>query len=44
MSNFKATVNWGAITRMKERFENRKMKLIDCGYRKCGNIDWGYII
>ena len=42
--NFKATVNWGAITRMKERFENRKMKLIDCGYRKCGNIDWGYII
>jgi len=41
--NFKATENWGAITFMDDRFENRKMKVIDCGYKSCNKIDWGYI-
>jgi len=41
--NFKATTDWGAITQMAERFEKRKMKVIDCGYKRCNNIDWGYI-
>ncbi len=41
--NFKATGNWGAITFMDDRFENRKMNVIDCGYKSCNDINWGYI-
>jgi len=42
--NFQATENWGAITLIDERFEKRRMKVIDCGYKDCNDIDWGYII
>lgn len=42
--NFKAIENWGAITFMEQRFEKRRMKVIDSGYKSCNTIDWGYII
>jgi DNA repair photolyase len=42
--NFKAMEHWGAITLMDERFERRRMKVIDCGYKDCNKLDWGYII
>ncbi len=42
--NFQATEIWGAITLMSERFERRRMNVIDCGYKDCNNLDWGYII
>ena len=42
--NFKATEQWSAVTLLNERFERRRMKMIDCGYNLCNDIDWGYII
>ena len=42
-ANFKATNHWEAITQMANRFEKRKMKVIDCGYKSCNNINWGYV-
>lgn len=42
--SFKATEQWSAVTLMDERFERRRMKMIDCGYNLCNEIDWGYII
>ena len=41
--NFKATEQWSAVTLMDERFERRRMKMIDCGYSQLNEIDWGYI-
>lgn len=42
--NYKSTVQWSAVTLLEERFERRRMKMIDCGYNHCNDIDWGYII
>ena len=41
--NFKATEVWSAVNFMDERFELRRMKFIDCGYRECNSVNWGYI-
>ncbi|GIK61892.1 MAG: hypothetical protein BroJett017_27820 [Ignavibacteriota bacterium] len=42
--NFKAIEQWSAVTLMDERFERRRMKMIDCGYKDCNKLDWGYVI
>ena len=41
--NFKATEQWSAVSFMDERFERRRMKVFDCGYNLCNDIEWGYI-
>jgi DNA repair photolyase len=34
---------WAAHTLTSERLEGKPMKVIDCGYRDCNAVDWGYI-
>ena len=42
--NYKAIEQWCAVSFMDERFERRRMKVIDCGYKACNKLDWGYIV
>ncbi|MDQ7815893.1 MAG: radical SAM protein [Melioribacteraceae bacterium] len=42
--NCEALYNWSAISFFDERFANRQMNMIDCGYGDCNNLDWNYII
>lgn len=42
--NYKAIEQWSAVSFMDERFERRRMKVIDCGYKACNKLDWGYIV
>jgi DNA repair photolyase len=41
--DFRAKSEWAAMSKMRHRFVKTKMKVIDCGYAECNNIDWGYI-
>lgn len=38
------TKKWAAKTKLNDSFEGKPMLVIDCGYRDCNKIDWGYII
>ena len=40
---FIAKSDWSALTKKRWRFTKRSMKVIDCGYRDCNDVDWGYI-
>ncbi len=41
---FRAKKNWSAMSKFKQRSSIKKMNVIDCGYRDCNSVDWGYII
>jgi DNA repair photolyase len=40
---FIAKSDWSALTKKRWRFTKRSMKVIDCGYRECNSVDWGYV-
>lgn len=41
--DFKAENDWSKMTKMKDRFMDQQQNKIDCGYKSCNPIDWGYI-
>jgi DNA repair photolyase len=43
-AEYHAVSKWAALTKMKERFEERNMQMIDSGYRDCNSENWGYVI
>ena len=42
--DFADSKKWAAATKIETRIEGSPMEVIDCGYRDCNNVDWGYII
>lgn len=42
--DFKAKSDWSAMSKKRYRFAPRRMNVIDCGYRDCNAVDWGYIV
>ncbi len=42
--DFADSQKWAAATKIGVRFEGCPMEVIDCGYRDCNSVDWGYIV
>ena len=41
--DFRVKSEWAAMSKKRHRFVKTKMRIIDCGYAECNNIDWGYV-
>ncbi len=42
-TDFKAELDWSAMSCFADRFKKRSMRVIDCGYSQCNGENWGYI-
>jgi hypothetical protein len=41
--DLRASTNWSTLENIRNNLTQVDMPVIDCGYRHCNNINWGYI-